>query len=194
MLQLNGRGGTGSSHNGVPFMYATPLNNATSSWSSPVTRMRQVESVRVRETFVGRGSEPARADGFEPGDVRLAANRQHPMGIAGQREGEVGERKQRATLQDADGIQMARFDRHLRAGEPRADFDDPDSILPREAVLFEKRRHLFVPFRWFHSHASNTIMNARANLDRPGGLSYFRFLDLVCNRMGVPMKPNFFRI
>src|ERR1035438_5041492 len=38
-----------SGHSGVPLMYATPLNNATSSWSSPVTRMRQVESVRVRE-------------------------------------------------------------------------------------------------------------------------------------------------
>src|ERR1035441_3538641 len=50
MLQLNGRGGTRSGHNGVPFKYANPLNNATSSWSSPVTQMRQVESVRVRAT------------------------------------------------------------------------------------------------------------------------------------------------
>ena len=109
--------------------------------------------------FVCLGSEPAGADGLKVSDVRLAANSQHPMGIAGQREGEVGERKQRATLQDADGIQMARFDRHLRAGESGADFDDPDSILPREAVLFEKRRHALalVPFRWFHWLAPNTI-------------------------------------
>jgi hypothetical protein len=62
--------------------------------------------------------------------------------------------------------------------------------------LFEKRRHALtlVLFRWFHWLSPNTIMNTRADLDRPGGLSYFRFLDLVCNRIGVPMKPNFFRI
>ena len=35
------------------------------------------------------------------------------------------------------------------------------------------------------------VLNAT---NRPGCLSYFRFLDLVCNRIGVPMKPNFFRI
>src|SRR5271157_2137233 len=44
--------------------------------------------------FIGRGREPARPDGFEPGDVRLAAYRQHPVRIAGQGEGEVGESKQ----------------------------------------------------------------------------------------------------
>src|ERR1019366_8002580 len=38
-------------------------------------------------------------------------------------------------------------------------FDDPDSVLPREAVLFEKRRHALglVPFRWFHWLSPNTI-------------------------------------
>src|ERR1019366_3043172 len=110
--------------------------------------------------FVSLGSQPARADCLEPGDIRLAAYRQHPMRIAGQREGEVGESKQRAALQDTDGIQMARFDRHLRSGESRADFDNPDSILPREAVLFEIRRHTLalVPFRWFHSLSSNTVL------------------------------------
>jgi hypothetical protein len=29
---------------------------------------------------------------------------------------------------------------------------------------------------------------------RPVLLYFFRFLDLVCNSIGVPMKPNFFRI
>src|ERR1039458_2254511 len=34
--------------------------------------------------------------------------------------------------------QMARFNGHLRSGESRADFDNPDSILPREAGLVRK--------------------------------------------------------
>jgi len=85
-----------------------------------VTRTRQVESLRVREI----------SSAVAVSDIRLA----------GDGERKIGESEQRATLQNPDAIEMARLDGHLGAGESGADFDHPDSVLPREMISFKERR------------------------------------------------------
>jgi hypothetical protein len=60
------------------------------------------------------------------------------MRVRGAGEGKVGERKQCAALQNADGIEVSRFDRHLRSGESSTNLDDPHSVLVGETVSLKE--------------------------------------------------------
>ena len=147
-----------------------PLKSATNSPASSVTRIRHVESLRVREISSAAAVSLPEPDRLEPGDIGLAGDRHDPVRIRSHGKGKIGQGKQRATLQDPHAVQMARSDGHLGTGEAETDFRHPYTVLLCEPVSLEELRDMpgFRPPRRSHQSSSSrtTILTCKHTVFR----------------------------